>query len=106
MRSSKSFALLLAVMMAAITSGPIIGQALPPPGTSLTLEQYVGLQERVTAFCLFLDANQKAGKPLPEGDLTIGQNVYTGAEVRALIMHCDLLMRLMQSVVDATRQAR
>ena len=105
MRSSKSLVLLLAVMIIASISGPIIGQALPP-GTTLTLEQYVGLQERVNTFCLFLDAQVKAGKPLAEGDLTIGSYVYTGAEVKALIPHCDLVMRLMQSVVDATRQTR
>ena len=106
MKRSKSIALLLAVVAAAITSGPMIGQSLPPPGASLTLEQYVGLQERVSAFCLFLDANVKAGKPLPDGDLTIGAYVYTGAEVKALITHCDLLMRLMQSVVDANRRTQ
>ena len=106
MRSSTSLGLLLAVMIIASISGPIIGQALPPPGTTLTLEQYVGLQERVNTFCLFLDAQVKAGKPLAEGDLTIGSYVYTGAEVKALIPHCDLVMRLMQSVVDATRQTR
>ena len=106
MRSSRFIALLLALMVTAITSGPIAGQSLPAPGTSLTLEQYVGLQERVNTFCLFLDAQVKAGKPLAEGDLTIGAYVYTGAEVKALITHCDLVMRLMQSVVDATRQTR
>jgi hypothetical protein len=106
MKSSKTLALVLASVAVAITSGPIIGQSLPPPGGGLTLEQYVGLQERVNAFCLFLDANVKAGKPLPDGDLSIGAYVYTGSEVKALITHCDMVMRLMQSVVDATRRTQ
>ena len=105
MKSNKPFALLLALTVVALTSAPSIGQTLPPPGTSLTLEQYVGLQERTNAFCLYLNNAVKEGTPLPQGALTTGSGyVYTAEEVKALIPHCTLLMQLMQQVIDGTRK--
>jgi hypothetical protein len=105
-----AIACLLLSLVAISAARPSAGQ-LPPPGTSLTLEQYVGLQERVDAFCLYMDTQMKLERGLPEGDLTIpgvgnGQYVYTADEVKALITHCELLMRLMQRVVDAARPQR
>jgi hypothetical protein len=110
MKSHKPFALLLALATVASTSVPIVGQSIPPPGTTLTLEEYAGLQERTNAFCLYLNNAVKEGTPVPAGGLTIpgagNGYVYTAEEVKALTAHCDLLMRLMQQVIDGMRQPR
>ena len=108
MKRNKPFALLLVLAAVASTSVPIIGQSIPPPGTTLTLEEYAGLQERTNAFCLYLNNAVREGTPIPAGGLTIpgagNGYVYTAEEVKALTAHCDLLMRLMQQMIDGTRK--